>query len=81
MSGVPLRVMSYNVHGLADDRAALIELVRELAPDVLIVQEAPRRFRWRHKCAALADDAGLVVAAETGNTAGVVGAADLARRI
>ena len=63
MSGVPLRVMSYNVHGLADDRAALIELVRELAPDVLVVQEAPRRFRWRHKCAAFADDAGLVVAA------------------
>ncbi|WP_030443424.1 endonuclease/exonuclease/phosphatase family protein [Actinoplanes subtropicus] len=55
--------MSYNVHGLADDRAALVELVRELAPDVLVVQEAPRRFRWRHKCAALADDAGLVVAA------------------
>jgi endonuclease/exonuclease/phosphatase family metal-dependent hydrolase len=63
VSGVPLRVMSYNVHGLTDDRAALIELVRELAPDVLVVQEAPRRFRWRHKCAALADDAGLVVAA------------------
>ena len=63
MSGVPLRVMSYNVHGLSDDRAALIELVRELAPDVLVVQEAPRRFRWRHKCAAFADDAGLVVAA------------------
>src|SRR3954471_19771065 len=55
--------MSYNVHGLSDDRSALIELVRELAPDVLIVQEAPRRFRWRHKCAALADDAGLVFAA------------------
>jgi len=63
VSGVPLRVMSYNVHGLGDDRAAVIELVRELAPDVLIVQEAPRRFRWRHKCAAFADDAGLVVAA------------------
>jgi endonuclease/exonuclease/phosphatase family metal-dependent hydrolase len=62
VSGVPLRVMSYNVHGLSDDRPALIELIRELAPDVLVVQEAPRRFRWRHKCAALADDAGLVVA-------------------
>jgi endonuclease/exonuclease/phosphatase family metal-dependent hydrolase len=55
--------MSYNVHGLADDRAALVSLVRDLEPDVLIVQEAPRRFRWRHKCAALADDTGLVVAA------------------
>ena len=63
MSGVPLRVMSYNVHGLKDDRAALVRLIRDLAPDVLVVQEAPRRFRWRYKCAALADDTGLVVAA------------------
>lgn len=63
MSGVPLRVMSYNVHGLKGDRAALTALIRDLAPDVLIVQEAPRRFRWRHKCAALADDVGMVVAA------------------
>jgi endonuclease/exonuclease/phosphatase family metal-dependent hydrolase len=63
VSGVSLRVMTYNVHGLKDDRAALTALVRDLAPDVLIVQEAPRRFRWRHKCAALADDVGMVVAA------------------
>ena len=63
MTGVPLRVLSYNVHGLKDDRAALTGLVRDLAPDVVIVQEAPRRFRWRHKCAALADDFGMVVAA------------------
>ena len=62
MTGVPLRVLSYNVHGLRDDRPALIGLVRQLEPDVVIVQEAPRRFRWRHKCAALADDAGMVVA-------------------
>jgi endonuclease/exonuclease/phosphatase family metal-dependent hydrolase len=63
VTGVPLRVLTYNVHGLKDDRPALIELVRELAPDVVIVQEAPRRFRWRYKCAALADDFGMVVAA------------------
>ncbi|MFC4064148.1 endonuclease/exonuclease/phosphatase family protein [Actinoplanes subglobosus] len=63
MSGVPLRVVSYNVHGLRDDRAALTGLVRDLAPDVLVVQEAPRRFRWRQKCAALASETGLVVAA------------------
>jgi endonuclease/exonuclease/phosphatase family metal-dependent hydrolase len=55
--------MSYNVHGLSDDRAALTGLIRDLAPDVLVVQEAPRRFRWRHKCAALADDVGLVFGA------------------
>ena len=58
---VPLRVMTYNVHGLKDDRAALTGLIRDEEPDVVIVQEAPRRFRWRHKCAALADDVGRVV--------------------
>jgi endonuclease/exonuclease/phosphatase family metal-dependent hydrolase len=58
-----IRVVSYNVHGMKDDRAALTGLIRELAPDVLIVQEAPRRFRWRQKCATLAGDCGLVVAA------------------
>ncbi|MCO8276075.1 endonuclease [Actinoplanes sp. TRM 88003] len=63
MSGARLRVVSYNVHGLKDDRAALVGVIRALAPDVLVVQEAPRRFRWRHKCAALADDVGMVVAA------------------
>lgn len=62
MSGVPLRVLSYNVHGMRDDRAALTGLVRELAPDVVVVQEAPRRFRWRSKCAAIAADCGMVVA-------------------
>ena len=44
---VPLRVVWYNVHGLRDDAAALAGVVREAAPDVVIVQEAPRRFRWR----------------------------------
>lgn len=63
MSGVRLRVVSYNVHGLRDDRAALTGLIRDLAPDVLVVQEAPRRFRWRQKCALLAAETGLVVAA------------------
>jgi endonuclease/exonuclease/phosphatase family metal-dependent hydrolase len=60
---VPLRVLTYNVHGLRGDRAALTGLVRAQEPDVVIVQEAPRRFRWRHKCAALADDLGMVVGA------------------
>lgn len=62
-SSVRLRVLSYNVHGQRDDVDALAGAVRDLDPDVVIVQEAPRRFRWRHKCAALADRLGLVVAA------------------
>jgi endonuclease/exonuclease/phosphatase family metal-dependent hydrolase len=58
-----LRVVSYNVHGLRDDRSALASVVRSLEPDVLIVQEAPRRFRWRTRNAHLAHDLGLVYVA------------------
>ncbi|MFI7523626.1 endonuclease/exonuclease/phosphatase family protein [Micromonospora globbae] len=61
-SGVPLRVVSYNIHGQRDDTAALAAVVRDAAPDVVIVQEGPRRFRWRRKSAALAESFGLVVA-------------------
>jgi endonuclease/exonuclease/phosphatase family metal-dependent hydrolase len=61
-TGRQLRVVSYNVHGLRDDRAALVQLLRELAPDVLVLQEAPRRLRWRQRCAALAHSLDLVVA-------------------
>ena len=55
--GVPLRVVERTTSTACGTTGpALAGLVRELAPDVVIVQEAPRRFRWRHKCAALADD-------------------------
>jgi len=57
-----LRVLCYNIHSLRDDTKALAALVRELAPDVAILQEAPRRFRWRQKCADLARSFDLVVA-------------------
>jgi endonuclease/exonuclease/phosphatase family metal-dependent hydrolase len=61
-SGPRLRVLSYNVHGGRDDRAALVAVVRAVQPDVAILQEAPRRMRWRTKSAVLASDLGLVVA-------------------
>mgnify|MGYP001369027312 CR=1 FL=1 len=57
-----LRIVSYNIHGQRDDQAALDEVVRDLAPDVLVLQEAPRRFRWRQHCAALARRFRLVYA-------------------
>ncbi|MFC5000171.1 endonuclease/exonuclease/phosphatase family protein [Dactylosporangium cerinum] len=56
-----LRVLSYNLHSLRDDRKALAQVVREIAPDVAILQEAPRRFRWRQKSADLARGFELVV--------------------
>ena len=58
-----LRVVTYNIHSLRDDRDALVRAVRELEPDVLVLQEAPRRLRWRTQCAALAHDFGLVYVA------------------
>ncbi|MGQ5263548.1 endonuclease/exonuclease/phosphatase family protein [Micromonospora sp. ZYX-F-536] len=62
-AGVPLRVVSYNIHSQRDDTAALAAVVRAVSPDVVIVQEGPRRFRWRQKSASLAESFGLVVAA------------------
>jgi endonuclease/exonuclease/phosphatase family metal-dependent hydrolase len=65
-----LRVVTYNVHGLRDDLAALTRVVRDLDPDVLVVQEAPRRLRWRYRCAELARRCGLVCAAGGGPALG-----------
>src|ERR1700685_3658745 len=59
---VDLRVMTYNVRSLRDDVDALASVVRSCAPDVLLVQEAPRFLRWRSKRAARARRCGLVVA-------------------
>ena len=42
-----VRVLCYDVNGLRGDRGAMDAMVRELAPDVVIVQGAPRRVRWR----------------------------------
>jgi endonuclease/exonuclease/phosphatase family metal-dependent hydrolase len=60
--GVRLRVVAYNIHSSRDDLTALAAVVRGLNPDVLIVQEGPRRLRWRTKAAALAHSFDLVYA-------------------
>jgi endonuclease/exonuclease/phosphatase family metal-dependent hydrolase len=57
-----LRLLSYNIHSQRDDQEALASVVRTVAPDLVVVQEAPRRFWWRAKCAAIADSFGMVVA-------------------
>ncbi|MEU6413361.1 endonuclease/exonuclease/phosphatase family protein [Microbispora sp. NPDC046933] len=58
-----LRVATYNVRGLRDDRRALVRVIRALRPDVLCLQEAPRLPGWRRERRALAHAAGLSVAA------------------
>lgn len=62
-----IRVLSYNVRSLRDDRAALARVVRGCAPDVVCVQESPRFFGWRRAARAMAAAFGLGI---------VVGGAD-----
>src|SRR5690242_9534955 len=57
-----VRLLSYNVHGQRDDVGALAAVVRAADPDVVVVQEGPRRFRWRTRSATLANRLGLFVA-------------------
>ncbi|MGP3951034.1 endonuclease/exonuclease/phosphatase family protein [Streptomyces sp. 7N604] len=55
-----VRVLSYNIRSMRDDRAALARVIRACAPDLVCVQEAPRFFRWRKHAAWLARESGLV---------------------
>ncbi|WP_405394894.1 endonuclease/exonuclease/phosphatase family protein [Streptomyces gougerotii] len=65
-----VRVLSYNVRSLRDDPAAVARVVRACAPDLVLVQEAPRFFRWRKPLGRLAAAAGLVVLAGGAPAAG-----------
>jgi endonuclease/exonuclease/phosphatase family metal-dependent hydrolase len=66
---VEIRVLTYNVRSLRDNRQTVAAVVRACEPDVVCVQEAPRFLRWRTKCAGLAASCGLVVLSG-GRTAG-----------
>lgn len=65
-------MLSYNVRALKDDAAAVSAVVRACDPDVVCVQEAPRFFRWRARCAKLASDCGLFYVVGSRNTGGAV---------
>jgi endonuclease/exonuclease/phosphatase family metal-dependent hydrolase len=56
-----LRLLSYNVRSMRDDRAALGRVISAAEPDVACIQEAPRFLRWRSLCGQLARTSGLVV--------------------
>ncbi|MFJ6660618.1 endonuclease/exonuclease/phosphatase family protein [Streptomyces sp. NPDC091377] len=56
-----IRVLSYNVRSLRDDHAALARVITACAPDLVLVQEAPRFFRWRKKLSRLAAATDLVI--------------------
>lgn len=56
-----LRLLTYNVRSMRDDRAALGRVIRSTAAEVVLIQEAPRFARWRSLCAQLARTSNLVV--------------------
>lgn len=55
-----VRLLSYNIRSMRDDRRALARVIRACAPDVVCVQEAPRFFRWRKHASWLARECGLI---------------------
>lgn len=61
MPSASIRIATYNVRGLRDDRQAVIRVLRSLAADVVCIQEAPRFLFWRHRCRRLARASGLRV--------------------
>lgn len=79
--GVRLRVVAYNIHSSRDDLDALAQVVRGLKPDVLIVQEGPRRFRWRTKAASLAHSFHMVYATGGQESLGNIIMTDLKVRV
>ncbi|MFE9922990.1 endonuclease/exonuclease/phosphatase family protein [Streptomyces sp. NPDC005774] len=65
-----IRVLSYNIRSMYDDTAALARVITACAPDLVLVQEAPRFFRWRKKLARLASASGLVTLSGGATAAG-----------
>ncbi|HVE64093.1 MAG TPA: endonuclease/exonuclease/phosphatase family protein [Mycobacteriales bacterium] len=57
-----MRVVSWNLRSLRDSRVNVVAVVRELAPDVLCLQEAPRFVFPTRQAKRLAADCGLAVA-------------------
>ncbi|GGW92569.1 endonuclease/exonuclease/phosphatase family protein [Streptomyces chryseus] len=55
-----IRVLSYNIRSMRDDREALARVIGACEPDLVLVQEAPRFFRWRKHAAWLAAHSDLV---------------------
>jgi endonuclease/exonuclease/phosphatase family metal-dependent hydrolase len=56
-----VRLLSYNIRSLRDDRTVLARLIRACAPDLLCVQESPRFWFPRQQAGWLARSTGLVI--------------------
>ncbi|MEV0319695.1 endonuclease/exonuclease/phosphatase family protein [Streptomyces sp. NPDC050658] len=65
-----IRVLSYNIRSMRDDTDALARVISACAPDLVLLQEAPRFFRWRKKLARLSKAADLVMLSGGATAAG-----------
>lgn len=65
-----IRVLSYNIRSMRDDREALARVIRACDPDLVLIQEAPRFFRWRKAAAWLASRTDLVTLSGGATAAG-----------
>ncbi|MGV9254019.1 endonuclease/exonuclease/phosphatase family protein [Streptomyces sp. NPDC003697] len=65
-----VRVLGYNIRSMKDDTAALARVISACSPDLVLLQEAPRFFRWRKKLARLAAASGLVTLSGGATAAG-----------
>lgn len=65
-----VRVLSYNIRSMRDDREALVRVIRACDPDLVLAQEAPRFFRWRKAAAWLASRTDLVTLSGGATAAG-----------
>ncbi len=54
-----LRILTYNIRSLRDDRQAVARVMAASTPDVVCVQEAPRFLGGRRRCRELAAASGL----------------------
>lgn len=65
-----IRVLSYNIRSMRDSPVALARVMKRCAPDLVLIQEAPRFFRWRKQLARLARASDLVYLSGGGSAAG-----------
>ncbi|MDQ1029950.1 endonuclease/exonuclease/phosphatase family metal-dependent hydrolase [Streptomyces umbrinus] len=65
-----IRVLSYNIRSMRDDTTALARVITACEPDLVLLQEAPRFFRWRKKLARLAAASGQVILSGGGTASG-----------
>lgn len=58
-----LKLVSYNVRGMRDDRRALNQVISAINPDVLVLQESPKQLFWRARCQRFMRSLGMQLAA------------------